>query len=308
MPIHSFAISKLLLVSYGLVAVALLGYADRSRVVPVWSVAVNIESLFTMHKAVNDTSARNLVWQQDFAAMPSGSLNGSIWRYELDPNVPGYNNEAQAYTARQQNIRVEQGKGLVITAREESYHYPDDDRAFAYTSGRIDTRDSFSFTYGTIMANMKLPRGSGTWPAFWLLSANEPYSSSTTANTNDPRLYLKDGELDIMEAYGSRPGIIEATAHSYNDSQMEQVSVPDFSDSFHDYAITVRPDSVTWSIDGQAYFTIHKTSSNTDDWPFGAPNKWYPILNLALGGPDSGPIDNTQGPWTMTIRNIRYHP
>ena len=38
----------------------------------------------------------------------------SVWRYDLNPNVPGYNKESQVYTNSQNNVRIEPGVGLII--------------------------------------------------------------------------------------------------------------------------------------------------------------------------------------------------
>lgn len=310
--------AKVLLIGYGIIALILLGLATRARIIPGTSTGdpsqvLTMLSASRMANASGHSIADTPAWEQDFTAMPAGALPSGTWRYELDPAVPGYNDEAEAYTDRPANVRIEKGTGLVITARQEVYRYPNDPsgKSYQYTSGRIDTRDSFNFIYGTIVASMRLPKGSGTWPAFWLLSANQPYTSlisESVATDNDPRFYLKDGELDIMESYGSNLGVIEGTAHTYHASQDAAANVPDYATTFHDYGITVLPSSVTWTIDGEPYFTLHKSSNNPDDWPFGGSNKLYPILNLALGGPDSGPIDNSQGPWTLAVHNVRYYP
>jgi beta-glucanase (GH16 family) len=38
-----------------------------------------------------------------------------------------------------------------------------------YTSGKVQGDGKMSFQYGKIEARLKMPRGAGTWPAFWLL-------------------------------------------------------------------------------------------------------------------------------------------
>ena len=70
----------------------------------------------------------------------------SVWRYDLNPNVPGYNKESQVYTNSQNNVRIEPGVGLIIEAHRESHQYPGDPqkRSYEFTSGRIDTIESFT--------------------------------------------------------------------------------------------------------------------------------------------------------------------
>ena len=71
----------------------------------------------------------------------------------------------------------------------------------------IHQRDCLSkhkaeWTYGKFEIRARIPRGTGTWPAIWLLSAN------------DPLHWPDDGELDIMEEVGFTPNVIYGTAHN----------------------------------------------------------------------------------------------
>lgn len=240
-------------------------------------------------------------WSQDFSKMPNGVVDSNVWAYELDPAVPGYNNEAQIYTNSLRNVRVDNGV-LIIEAHREPHKI---------TSGRIDTRDSFSFEYGKLEATMKLPKGDGTWPAFWLLSANQPHTTKLHPVDDDwdkPNFYLHDGELDIMESYGNNPGVIEATMHSYKHPNIaQQLSVPDASEVFHTYGIEVTPTKITWTLDGKPYQTLRKTSNDTDYWPFGNGNRLYAILNLAMGGTGGGTIDPHQNNWRMDVKSVDFY-
>lgn len=255
--------------------------------------------------------ATSPAWEQNFAAMQNITVDPSVWYNELNPDVPGYNGEKQAYTSRATNIRIEPTKGLVIEARKENYTYPNDTqgRIFGYTSARIDTRNSFSFEYGKVEAIMKLPKGAGTWPAFWMLSANQFYTSKlnpTDADWQTPRFYLKDGELDAMEHYGSMPGVIEGTAHSVLGVSEGNTQIADYDTAYHTYGVEVTPGQITWSVDGKAYHVLKKTSNDPDAWPFGNGNKLYVIFNLAMGGSGGGAIDDSQGPWKFEIQKVRY--
>lgn len=250
-------------------------------------------------------------WNQNFISMAAGQPNTSIWRYDLNPEVPGWNGEAQGYTNSLNNVRIEAGKGLVIEARKENYSYPGDARVFGYTSGRIDTKNSFSFEYGKIEAVMKLPKGAGTWPAFWMLSANNPWTSKlnpTEADWAKPRFYAKDGELDIMEHYGNLPGLVEGTMHSYVASKGGNTQVNDYGDVYHTYGVELSPSGITWTVDGKAFRTETKTSDDTDVWPFGNGNKLYVILNLAMGGSGGGAINDAATPWRLEIQRVSYYP
>ena len=48
----------------------------------------------------------------------------------------------------------------------------------------------------------KLPKGVGTWPAFWLL-----------ASSKKPLNWPLDGEIDIMEHVGFEMNVVHSTIH-----------------------------------------------------------------------------------------------
>lgn len=248
-------------------------------------------------------------WQQDFRTMQNGPVDSKVWRYELDPAVPGYNDEAQAYTSSPRNVRVENGL-LVLEAHREPYRYPADPaKEYGITSGRIDTKDSFNFEYGKFEVTMKLPKGTGTWPAFWFLSANQPNTSKLHPSDQDwenPKFYMHDGELDAMEAYGADPGIVEGTVYTYDKITEVRTGVPDSGDTFHTYGVEVMPDKVVWTLDGRPYGEFKKQSASTDQWPFGNGNRFYPILNLAMGK-NGGTIDPATNAWRLEISNACFY-
>lgn len=248
-------------------------------------------------------------WRQHFADSTSNRLDTNIWRYDIDYQVPSYNDEQQAYTPTEKNVRIEPGTGLIIEARRESYRYPNDPtaRMYDYTSGRIDTLNSFSFEYGKIESRMKLPKGAGVWPAFWLLSANEPHTQGTEQADDDKRFYMKNGEIDIMEFYGHTPGTIEATVHTYNKSVAGSIDILDAGDTFHTYGVEIAPDSITWTVDDMPYHSVRKPSENPDDWPFGNGNQLYVLLNLAMGGTGGEIIQDEHSPWRMEVQDLAFY-
>jgi len=250
-------------------------------------------------------------WQQNFAELQTETLDTSIWHYETSPDIPSYNDEVQGYTDWRENVRIEQGVGLVIEAHKRDYQYPNDpqQRQFEYTSGRIDTRNSLSFEHGKVEARMRLPEGKGVWPAFWLLSGNEVHTIDkefTPAQENDENFYLRNGEIDIMEYYGNNPGQVEATVHTYNDKTSSSVTVEDATRQFHTYGVEVTPDNIIWTVDDVPYHTFVKKSNDPNDWPFGNNNQLYVILNLAMGGP-AGNINDSQEPWRLEVADVAFY-
>jgi beta-glucanase (GH16 family) len=222
-----------------------------------------------------------LVWSDEFDK--PGLPDPTKWGYE-----EGFirNNEAQYYTRRPENARVEDGM-LVIEARKERFANPSYDpaakgtgrrsRAFAdYTSASLTTRAKASWTYGRIEVRAKLPSGRGTWPAIWTLGTNSAVG------------WPACGEIDIMEFVGFDPGIIHANIHTrkYNHVQKtgkgSQLTVPDASDQFHVYALEWDANHLDFFVDARKYFTFTNEGSGADAWPYDKGQ--YLILNLAIGG------------------------
>jgi beta-glucanase (GH16 family) len=151
---------------------------------------------------VTDTSGAagvyQLVWSDEFNV--NGAPDSTKWIYDVGGNGWG-NNELEYYTnARPENARVVNGN-LVIEARKEVYD------SCQYTSARLLSKTKAQWTYGKFEIRAKLPSGTGTWPAIWMLSADQPL------------VWPDDGELDIMEEVGFNPDMIYGTAHNkmYNE-------------------------------------------------------------------------------------------
>lgn len=247
---------------------------------------------------VKTEAQSKLVWQQDFTAQPDSRPDSRYWNVAT-PNLPVYNEEEQVYAPGTHNVRVAGGR-LVLEAHRS---------AKGFTSGRIDTKGKVKVELGgRLEARIKLPRGRGTWPAFWLLSENQPYTTKlrpTEADWQSARLYMWDGEIDIMEAYGAYPGIVEATVHTFGRSQEKQ-QVLDDSSTFHTYWFEWQENKLVFGVDDTTYSTYDK-SGRSDTWPFTKDSQFYIILNLAMGGSGGGQVvERPDDVWRMEIESIKY--
>ncbi len=244
------------------------------------------------------TSPATLVWEQDFSR--TNSIDPAFWNIATS-TLPIYNGEQQRYVNSTENVRIANG-ALILEAHKKTN---------GYTSGRIDTKGRRAIEVGSrVEARMKLPKGIGTWPAFWMLSGNQVHTSKlnpTDADWAKPRFYLWDGELDIMEAYGSLPGVLEATTHTYAKTRAGAVVRSDSSSVYHTYWMEWRADKLTFGVNNTIMFTHAKTSDAVSDWPFTADNKYYLILNLAMGGSGGGSIIQAAGDnWKLELASVKY--
>lgn len=242
----------------------------------------------------------NLVLAEEFDV--DGAPNPNLWTYDLgDGTQAGLpagwgNNELQVYTNNEENVRVENGL-LVITAREA---------ANGYTSARIKTQGLFDQQYGRFEARIRLPRGKGLWPAFWLLG-----------NNCDQNPWPACGEIDIMENVGNEPTVIFGSVHGPNYSGAESVSKKyeltndRFDTDFHIFGIEWSPGEINYYVDDVLYQTVTPESiaEETDGegvWVFD--NPFYIILNVAVGGNLPGnPNADTVFPQRMFVDYVRVY-
>lgn len=212
-----------------------------------------------------------LIWQDEFEA---DKINPANWTYDLGGWGWG-NGEAQFYTSRPENARLENGM-LVIEARQEKYE------SSYYTSARLKTQGLQEFQYGRIEARLKVPVGAGLWPAFWMLGND--FNGSNWPDC---------GEIDIMEYLGKEPDLIMGTVHGPGYSGALGFSkwhrqTFNIADDFHTYAIEWSPDQIDWFFDGVKYHTVTRSDVGEREWVFDHP--FFLLLNLAVGGQLPGPV------------------
>ncbi|WP_421889227.1 family 16 glycosylhydrolase [Marinoscillum sp.] len=236
----------------------------------------------------------NVVWGDEFSG---SSLDVTKWNYQIGDGcaegICGWgNNELQSY--QEANVGVSNGT-LKITAKKERI------RGSQYTSGRINSKGKGDFTYGRFEASVKLPYGDGLWPAFWMLSTNEPYGG-----------WPQSGEIDIMEFTASNPTNVYGTIHYGDPYPNNQYQGNDFDifegafpDAFHEFAIEWEPNEIRWYIDGILYSTKTSADVSPYNWPFD--HDFHFLLNVAVGGNLGGPVNNGMLPATMEVDYVRVY-
>ncbi len=241
-----------------------------------------------------------LTWHDEFNAANGTPVDSQKWTAESGGNGWG-NNELEYYIDSPRNARQEHGS-LVIEAIRESYTGADGVKR-DYTSARLKTQNKFSQAYGRFEARIKMPRGKGIWPAFWLLGEDI-----------DAVHWPNCGEIDIVENIGIEPSTIHGTIHGPGYSGAHGIGSPfklpnnkHFSDHFHLFAVEWEPKQIRFYVDDHLYATRHP-----DDLP--ANTKWvydhpfFIILNLAVGGNWPGsPDETTQFPQKMLVDYVRVY-
>jgi beta-glucanase (GH16 family) len=270
------------------------------------------ESLSSLTSTVDDGESSDflpegkgwkLVWADEFEGR---ELDTSRWLPE-ESCWGGGNQEQQCYTGRTENVSVENGQ-LRLTAQKESWTGPNLPAASAadapatrtqpYTSGKVRTLNLASWKYGRFSARIKLPKGQGTWSAFWMMPEDDYYGG-----------WPLSGEIDIMESVNlgavcSDCGDLQHETRTqgalhfggrwpdnkflHQPTQMPAGASP--ADGFHVYTAEWGEGIIRWFMDdtmffelkGEDWFSAAETAKGRPSAPFDKP--FYLMLNLAVGG------------------------
>jgi beta-glucanase (GH16 family) len=214
------------------------------------------------------------------------------------------NDEQQAYVDSSETLYLTSdvegadGNVLALHPRHRPGFETSDGQHFDFISGRIDTRDTFRFRYGSAAARIKLPVGPGVWPAFWM---------------NGEARWPESGEIDVME-YVGEPDWASCAVHGpgyFGEAGL--VNKRFFADgddatNWHVYSVDWRPDAIVFRIDGIVVYRV--TRSMTEffgEWVFD--DEKHFIVNVALGGTYPFKTNGIRSPYygiaAETVERIR---
>ncbi len=229
-----------------------------------------------------------LVFSDDFNG---DSLDTTKWGYNYSW---GHSHNHAAWCVPE-NVIVKDG---ILTLKGENKQHPDaqgkqgtfNNKKYdiVYTSGAVNTHHKYNFDYGYFEARMKMPKGKGMWPAWWM---------------------LKDGwppEIDMLEVLCSKPNELHVNFHygpAWNEHYShEQVLNLGYStsDDFHTYGFEWTPDYMRYYVDG-----VQVGHDFTNKSAIKEATGMYMILNLAIDGWDGKPDSSTQWPAEFCIDYVR---
>lgn len=251
----------------------------------------------------------HLVWNDEFDGK---TIDSTKWDFQLGTGsqyglTDWGNNEQEYYT--DQNAFLEKGN-LVIEARKESKEGKN------YTSSRLRTMKEgdevlFAKTYGRVEAKIKMPKGSGVWPAFWMLPATYDYGQ-----------WPMSGEIDIMEAKGRLANRVYGTVHfgqtwpgnKYTSGMYKFPSDSDIT-GYHVYALEWEPGLLRWLVDDEVFYETQQWWSlgenEAEPYKYPAPfdKPFYILLNLAIGGnyDDGAMPEDYELPAKMYVDYVRVY-
>ena len=231
-----------------------------------------------------------LVWNDEFNE--GTELNKVDWTHEVQ-NSGWVNHELQNY------VNHTTPKGSLVTevmgGTLRIHCFKEDGKIY---SGRVYAHVKEGWKYGYIEASIKLPKGKGTWPAFWMMPVNF-------------RSWPADGEIDIMEEVGYHPDFVSSSlhanahVHSNNTQVTHEMYCKGAEGEFHIYAIEWTAQNITTYVDGKVQLSYDNKGLGRDDWPYNDP--FYVIFNLAWGGDWGGSqgVDENALPVTMEVDYVR---
>ncbi len=235
-----------------------------------------------------------LVWQDEFDGTAGARPDPGKWKHDVGGDGWG-NGQLEFDTDRTENAALDGQGNLAIVARREAFS------GRAYTSARLNSAGRFERAYGRFEARIKLPRGRGIWPAFWMLGAD-------IANAGWPAC----GEIDVMEYRGQLlrnvRGSLHGPGHSGGANHGREIDAGmDLSQGFHTFIVEWDPGRVVWKVDDDVYFTATPADlPGGADWVYD--HAFFLILNVAVGGYYVGnPDGSTVFPQTMLVDHVRVY-
>ena len=227
-------------------------------------------------------------WVQEFSTLWKRPLKGWNQTFRNAPSGKAY------FTDSIGNVFVKNGTlHIKATADKRS--------SKECCSGYVSTLGYRVFKYGKLEIKAKVPTGKGIFPAIWLLQ-----------EVRVP--VLQYGEIDMMEYIECFEGKEFATTihlnyrNDINSKRQEYTHTTRCKtdiDNYHIYGLEWTPDSLTFTLDRQSYYTLYKSES--EFWPFDEP--YIIILDVEYGswGASCG-MDDSIFPREMLIDWIHYYP
>lgn len=223
----------------------------------------------------------NLVFDDEF---DGDSLNTANWSRQLDWSPTAINGQLQYYNPAPDGAVTVKNGSLRLTATAQPQG------GFPYTSGAVASQGKVTFLYGVIEARLRVPDGSGLWPAFWLMPADLSWPP----------------EIDVAEFNGGEPARVYLAAHWGSSGDLHHFSNvfdgPNLTTAFHTYSLRWEPGALFWYVDG-----VRRAEWQGGDSVPAEP--MYVIFNLAVGGSFVGQPSANDFPATLEIDYVRiWHP
>jgi beta-glucanase (GH16 family) len=256
------------------------------------------------------------VWSDEFDGAAQQVPDPSKWAFDagsqrasgdldVETYCPPGNGNIKGCDPHHPNAFLDGSGHLVLRAQKN----PDG----TWTSARITTRGLKNFQYGRIEARLKLPVGTGLWPAFWMLGADYDKVGWPAAGSVS---FVENVSL-TSPTNGLGPSMIRTVLHGpryfrgngiWHDFKLPNGARVD-DGSFHTYGAIWSPGMIQFYVDDPANIFFVQDASEIPEggaWVFDQP--FYLLLNLAVGGYWPGDPDaTTPNPADMLVDYVRVY-
>lgn len=203
-------------------------------------------------------------WKQTFSAtFPGDKLNPSVWDtcypWESQSGCANFGNsdeEFQWYTPAQDRVADGAMKIVAQKAPTEGTTSSGSPETYDYRSGLVTTYPGYSFQYGYIEVDARMPSAKGLWTALWLAAKNESWPP----------------EIDIVEHWDDDPKFFQYYHPANAPRENSSVNLGSAS-GWHKFGVNWTASKITWYVDGRAVFS---TGRNVPQLPM------YFLANIAV--------------------------
>ena len=229
-----------------------------------------------MSNKVSLPDGYHIVWSEEFN---SQTINEEVWSAET--RAPGWvEGERQEYCGNK-CLLISDGC-LSIRPKITTNNSGE----MRYLSGRISTFGKKDFTYGKLIARIKVPKAEGLL-SYIRLMPTEGYDSGT----GDYKEFPLHGQIDMVEISGSRTDeafsrIAFGYPYTQRSGSFHRLNT-DFANDFHIFACEWDQDEIIFSCDGKEYYRTSywfSRSGETEE-PYPAPfNKpFHLVIGVSVG-------------------------
>lgn len=242
----------------------------------------------TSNSTTNASQNWNLIFQDDFNKR--GSFDTSKWVYSKRGSAAWsrFLTQSPDYAFQDKGNLVLKMDGKVITGDDVPFH-----------SSGIQSKGKFSFSYGKVEVRAKFNGGKGSWPAIWMMPANDTYGG-----------WPQSGEIDIME-HVNNEAVVHQTIHNAFATNASGASIATSKTAYNAkdynlYGIIWMQDKIEFFVNDTLRYTYNKPVNATHrEWPFDQP--FYIILNQSGGAGWPGPITNADLPFYMHVDWVKVY-
>lgn len=188
---------------------------------------------------------------------------------------------------------------------------------FDYSTAEICTKQKF--LYGIFEARIKIPKGKGFFPAFWLYSSH-PWNEIDIFEFKTPFNALGNYEPENLSKIHKMNVLHDFDNDGKKSECQSEYTGSDFSTTFHTFTLIWEKDKIEWYVDGQLKrrdtYLMQLSGANTGCYLAAGPyykRLVYPnkpmsiILNTAIQNNQSLPDASTVFPNQMEVEYVRYY-